>query len=495
MTIDQSPQIRKGLRYVLEESHLHFSRYFFKHREGTKFIQNKHHELICKVLNEVIQGKRNRLIINIPPGYTKTELAVIFFMARGLAVNPKAKFIHTSYSDDLALLNSQMVRDIVESEPYQALWNRQIRVDTSAKKRWFTNDGGGVYAVSSGGAVTGFRAGRMEEDEFTGAFVIDDPLKPDDAYSDAARTRINNRFMNTIKSRLAIETVPIIVVMQRLHEDDLCSFLLKGGSGDVWDHLELSTPIRRDEAYPEDYTHGKPIEHDLPEGPLWEFKHNAEQLATMYEVDPYTASAQYGQRPSPIGGGLFKDNWWKYWDVLPNDIVFKRIYGDTASKTKERNDWSVFQCWAYSPTKGIFLIDQIRGKWEADELEKNFVDFWNKHKAVHTPNCKPVQLAKVEDKSSGTGLIQTIKKKTLIPIEGIPRNKDKVDRAFGTIPHIAAGHVHLPIEAEWLSDYKTEFRKFTPMMTHKHDDQIDPTMDVIEDFLVEGSTLYSEEAM
>lgn len=493
MSSDFSPAQLVAIRYILEQSHIHFERYFFKHREGTKFIESTHHKIISDTLDKVISGEIKRLVINVPPGYTKTELAVISFMARGLAINPKAKFMHLSYSDDLALLNSQVARDLVESEEYQELWPRQVRKDTSAKKRWFTKEGGGVYAVASGGPVTGFRAGRMEKG-FTGAFIVDDPMKPEDAFSEATRERINKRFTNTFKSRLALESIPMIVIMQRVHEDDPSGFLLKGGTGEKWHHLLLPTPIPEGPVsswYPAEYTHGIPIEYELPSGPLWEMKHDTDELETMYQTDVYTANAQYGQRPSPIGGGMFKDHWWQYYTVLPNDIVMKRIYGDTASKTKERNDWSVFQCWGWSPSRGIFLLDQVRGKWEAPELKQNFIDFWNKHRYTTHPSQLPVQVAKVEDKSSGTGLIQDIKKTSAIPIEGIQRNKDKVIRGFDTIPHIAAGHVHLPLEAPWLSDYKDEFRKFTPLMTHKWDDQIDPTMDAIQDFLIDAPTLYN----
>lgn len=498
MSSEFSPHELRAVRYALEQNHILFARYFFKHREGVKFIESLHHKLIGDALDEVIKGNITRLIINVPPGYTKTELAVIAFMARGLAINAQAKFMHLSYSDDLALLNSQMTKDIIESNEFQELWPREIRIDTAAKKRWFTKEGGGVYATSSGGSVTGFRAGRMEPN-FTGAFIIDDPIKPEDALSDATRTRINRRFTSTFKSRLALESnTPMILIMQRVHDNDPSAFLLKGGSGEMWHHLLLPTPIPDKpikEWYPKEFTHGIPIEYDLPAGPLWEYKHDEKELEVMYEADPYTANSQYGQRPSPLGGGMFKDNWWKYWDVLPNDIVAKRIYGDTASKTKEQHDYSVFQCWAYSPSVGILLIDQIRDKWEAPELKQAFIDFWNKHRFTDHPNQIPVQIAKVEDKSSGTGLIQDIMNSTHIPIEGIPRNKDKVERAFSTIPHIAAGHVSLPREAHFLSDYKQEFRKFTPMMTHEHDDQIDPTLDAIEDFLIFDNILYTDESL
>ena len=118
-----------------------------------------------------------------------------------------------------------------------------------------------MMAAPAGGQITGFRAGRMEPG-FTGAFVIDDPVKPDDAYSSVKRQAINNRFNNTMRSRLAVETVPMIVIMQRIHEEDLSGYLLKGGSGDYWHHLLIPTLLTEEiinRPYPKEYSHGKPI--------------------------------------------------------------------------------------------------------------------------------------------------------------------------------------------------------------------------------------------
>lgn len=228
--------------------------------------------------------------------------------------------------------------------------------------------------------------------------------------------------------------------------------------------------------------------------PLWLFKHTSEQLKVIENGDPYTYSSQYQQDPSPLGGGMFKDKYWKYYEVLPPDIDLIRIYGDTAQKTAERNDYSVFQCWARSTTKGIFLLDQCRGKWEAPELESKMVEFWNKHKPTQ---YKPLgaQVVKIEDKSSGSSLIQSIKKDYFIPIEGIQRNTDKVFRAMGVVKYFASGYIWLPKNAEYLHDYKEEFRKFTPLNTHKHDDQIDPTMDAVEDLIVFEDMMYNNSAL
>ncbi len=231
-------------------------------------------------------------------------------------------------------------------------------------------------------------------------------------------------------------------------------------------------------------------EYIVPDMMLWGFKHNHKQFATLQAGDPYTTSSQYQQNPSPVGGGMFKDKWWKMYDILPPDIDLMRIYADTAQKTKERNDYTVFQLWARSMSKGIFLVDQMRGKWEAPELESTMVEFWNKHKPTQ---FKPfgAQVVKVEDKSSGSSLIQSIQRDYFIPVEAIQRNTDKVLRAMGVVKYFASGYIHLPADAPWVNDYKDEFRKFTPMMTHKNDDQIDPTMDAVEDLLVFEQSLYT----
>lgn len=253
---------RRMLKYMLEQDGIQFMRYFFKHREGNKMLRNWHHYVIEYVLQAVFDQKIDRLIVNIAPGYSKTEQVVLNFIHRGLALNPRSKYIHASYSGDLAQENSSKIKEGIESPYFQELWPMKVRVDSKGKKRWFTQLGGGMMAAPAGGQITGFRAGRMEEG-FTGAFVIDDPVKPDDAYSAVKRNAINNRFNNTMRSRLAVETVPMIVIMQRIHEDDLSGYLLKGGSGDRWHHLVIPTHLTEevlDAKYPADYTHGHRID-------------------------------------------------------------------------------------------------------------------------------------------------------------------------------------------------------------------------------------------
>lgn len=281
-----------------EDDGLYYARYFFKQRTGGKMIVAPHHKVIQKTLDHVIDGEIQRLIINVPPGYTKTELATINMMGRGLALNCRARFMHLSYSHNLALLNSSTARGMIKSQAYQSMWPMALRDDADSKAMWWTEHGGGVYASSAAGQVTGFRAGHMEPG-WQGALIIDDPVKPDDAYSEIVRDGVNNRFNETIKSRLAIETTPMIVIMQRIHYHDLSGYLLRGGSGEKWHHLNLPVIIDNSRSYEETYpenTHAIPIDHGLPDGWLWPFKHNESHRVSLFS-HRRTAEAQYMQNP------------------------------------------------------------------------------------------------------------------------------------------------------------------------------------------------------
>ncbi len=356
----------------------------------------------------------------------------------------------------------------------------------SAKGLWENEFGGGVRAAASGKAITGFRAGVMGLPGFTGAIIADDLLKPDDAHSEAKRKRVNERIGETLFNRLAHEDVPIIIIMQRLHEDDVTGFLLSGGSQYKWHHLELPALVGDPDIgpYPEEWTHGIPILHDLADGPLWEYKNSESQILQRKEANPYVYAAQDNQRPNKKGGVLFKTEDWQYWETLP-PLKLRFIFADTAFKEKEKNDFSVLQCLGLSRDGlRIYLIDQLRGKWDSVNLKKNFIAFASKH---NKPSKTYGRLARayVEDKASGTGLIQDVGKTTNIPIKGIARkpSEGKVFRAVVSLPYFNNKQVWIPAVAPWLADYIKEFAKFSPEMTHAHDDQVDPTVDAVTELL------------
>lgn len=489
-------QRRRFNRYKLSKQGLAFNRFFFNKRDGGRFFVSGHHQIINDCLNKVEQGDIKRLIINIPPGYTKTEMSVVNWIPRIMAKYPRAKFLHASYSGSLAEENSMKVKDTIRLEEYQELWPKvRINPNMSANKKWYNTSGGGMIAVPAGGQVTGFRAGRME-DGFTGALVVDDPIKPMDALSDAKRKHVNDNYINTLASRLATEDVPIIIIMQRVHMEDLCGFLLKGGSGEYWHHLCLPVLIEDDgvENYPAEYTHGIPIKHCLPKGPLWERKHNLEQIEVLKKA-PFKFDSQYMQNPASPGSQIFHDEWWGYYDEIP-DLRAVYIYADTASKTKTHNDYSVFLVVGLTKDGRLAILDVVRGKWEAPELLREAEAIWNKFwKDPYDgiPRCRKI---KIEDKSSGTGLIQQLRRTLGRKVHGIPRERDKYSRAIAAQPEICEGKVLLPsgptqcTTATWVSDFKKEFREFRGDMSHAHDDQCDPTFDAVEDLLINGVSFY-----
>ena len=191
-------------------------------------------------------------------------------------------------------------------------------------------------------------------------------------------------------------------------------------------------------------------------------------------TSPYVFAGQYMQRPAPLGGGIFKDEWWRFFDAMP-PLKHRSIYADTAQKTKEQNDYSVLQCWGVTQDNQMVMLDMARGKWEAPELETMARAFWAKHLGV--PNKGPLRAFKVEDKVSGTGLIQKLKREG-IPIVPIQRNVDKVTRAFDAAPYIQSGNVYLMRSTPHLADFLAESAVFP---NGSHDDMIDATMSAISD--------------
>jgi predicted phage terminase large subunit-like protein len=362
----------------------------------------------------------------------------------------------------------------LRSDVFQRHWGLRLKDDSKSKKKWATLEGGGIYATSAGGAVTGFGAGATVPDFdpdgrplFGGAVIIDDPLKPEDAFSEPIRSRVNRRFHSTILSRLNSRDTPIVLIMQRLHEQDMSGYLL-AQEGEHWRHLNL------------------PALNEDSEEPLWPYRHTADELRQIEQGDPYAFAAQYQQHPAPLGGSVFKDAWWQFYDHPPANLMWRAIYADTAQKTGEANDYSVFQCWDVCADGKAWLLDLCRGKWEAPELEVQARAFWNKHKAIDPKHPVPLRKFAVEDKVSGTGLLQKLGREGL-PIEGIQRSRDKLTRAMDVTGYVAAGHVFLPSNAPWLSDYLVELGQFPQ---GRNDDQVDPTLDALNDMLGGQGSLY-----
>ena len=438
-----------------------FTKTIFRARKGADLKENWHQKKICEALEKVVIGESTRLIINIPPRAGKTEIAVINFIAWCMGVFPDSEFIHASYSKRLASANAYSVRSIMMHEKYIEIFpHTSIASDSRAKDEFRTKQGGIVYATGSDGTITGYGAGKMR-DTFGGAIIIDDPHKAGESSSDTMRENVIDWFTTTMESRKNSTNTPIILIMQRLHENDLSGYLLGGGNGEHWDNVIIPAL-------------------DEDEKSFWPDQFHIANLYRLMASNSYVFAGQYMQNPAPVGGGIFKDEWWQYYGALPM-LSYRMIYADTALKTKEQNDYSVLQCWGKGKDGKIYLIDMVRGKWESPELLTTATAFWNKHKPRDN-RIGTLRKMKIEDKASGTGLIQQMSRSG-IPVEGIPRAIDKITRALDAAPQVQAGNVCLPAEASYLSDMLREASLF-PNATH--DDTIDPLMDAINDMLIDS---------
>lgn len=447
----------------METSLLAFTEHFFRARYGSEFIINHHHQKIAAALEAVERGEIKNLLINMPPRYGKTELAVINWMARCVARNPAAKFIHLSYSSDLALDNSTKVRELVKSEEFQQYWPVTIKPDSDSKQKWYTAQGGGMYATMAGGAIIGFGAGAVTPSGlFDGAIVIDDPLKADDARSDVERGKVNERLLTTIQSRRnSPENTPIIIIMQRLHEDDMSGFVLAGKLGESFHHLCL------------------PACNEDTQEPLWPHMHSYERLMQLKAADPYIFAGQYQQHPVPHGGGMIKTAWFRRYAHQPAQPTRIVQSWDTANKAGELNDYSV--CTTWMEYGGVYyLVDLYRERLEYPDLKRMVVSLkakWNPHAVL------------IEDKASGQQLIQDLRRDGGMPILAIEPEKDKETRASACSAMIEAGMVHLPESASWLADFETEIMHFP---NSKHKDQVDSVTQFLNWMRTRGGSAFQQ---
>jgi len=270
----------------------------------------------------------------------------------------------------------------------------------------------------------------------------DDPLKPADAGSSVEIEKVNNWMTGVAESRLSYpKRTPFIIIMQRIHERDLCGYIKGGNTGLNFEELIL--PIFDEE---------RPKKHQI----LWEEMHSQTQIDAL-KKDPYTFASQYMQNPRPDGGGIFKSEYWIRYDMLP-EIEYKIIAVDIAVTEKTQSDWTVAQCWGKSLNKA-YLIDQIRFK--AEDPSQNIADFYHKH--------RPRTLF-VEKNAYGAGVISNLKNNFSIPVQAVWQSKDKITRAKDIISYCVSGFVHIPKQAEWLSDFIIELETFP---NAQHDDQCD----------------------
>ena len=420
---------------------------------------------ICRHLEAVTEGTINRLLMNVPPGSMKSLLTGVIWPAwewgpRGM---PHMRYVGTAHEEQLAIRDSRRCRDLIKSDWYQELWPIELLADLDGKRE-FGNTGKGIRQARSFTSMTGVRGDRI---------ILDDPISADSANSTAKLEAARIAFTETLPTRINNEKSAIVVIMQRLHEKDVSGVILEMGLP----YVHLCIPMRFDPAHRCTTSIGWTDPRTKTGELMFPERFAEAQVAELERtLGSYGSAGQLQQRPAPRGGGIIRLEWFQYWRNLPQ-LEFRVITVDTAQKTAEANDYSVLQCWARSTVGHAIMIDQIRGKWEAPELLVQARSFWIKHINSPIPIHQKATLRGmyVEDKVSGTGLIQTLRREG-VPVLPLQRHKDKISRGHDASPFIESGNVLLPEDAPWLSDFLAEVESF-PSGTH--DDQIDPMLDAI----------------
>lgn len=418
--------------------------------------------------HELIEGKRPKYVIEAPPQHGKS-IQIVDFLSWLAGKNPELRSIYTSFSERLGVRANLRMQRILDSDKYKKCFTKTTLSGPGAPKNAqsslrnheileYVGQEGYFRNTTVRGAITG---------EGLDLGVIDDPLKGrEQAGSKTVRDSVWDWFTDDFFTRFS-EDAGLLTILTRWHVDDPVGRLLEiDKTVKVFKYPAIAV---KDE---ELRKKGEPL---FPEHKSLEFLLERKKLMSSANF-----SALYQQNPVVEGGEIIQSAWFKRYTVLPK-IEWRKIYVDTAQKTQESNDYSVFECWGKGADGRAYLIDLIRGKWEAPDLRKKAVDFWNKHKAL--ADAGPLRKMVVEDKASGTGLVQDLRRSTnpLIPVEPKQRNKDKYTEVSDALPYIESGYVYIPEDAPWVSDFTQECDEFTADDTHAHDDQIDPMCDAIDD--------------
>jgi predicted phage terminase large subunit-like protein len=422
--------------------------------QSETFQPNWHIEAMAYALQRVARGEIKRLIITQPPRSLKSLLSSVTFPAFMLGQDPTCCIICVSYSESLARKHANESRALMRSDLYRRLFcGTRISSAKDTELEVATTARGFRLATSVGGTLTG-RGGSL--------VIIDDPLKPQDAHSEGAREALKQWYSNTLLTRLDSKTEDaLIVVMQRLHVDDLVGHLLEQ---EGWTHLclpaiaETETRIHLGQ----DRVHLRRVGDVLhPERePLSILE---EQRLSMGCID---FSAQYQQEPVPAGGNLVRWSWFQFYKDppgwQPGDKVI--VSWDTAMSGKNLSDYSA--C-VVLQVRGetVYVLDVVRERLDYPDLRSRVIDLHRQWS--HRANSYALL---IENKGSGMSLIQDLRRRERIYAVAVEPVGDKIMRMNAQTARIEAGSVHLPIRAAWLDAFRSEILAFP---AGRYDDQVD----------------------
>lgn len=440
----------------------------FAHHVYENFIEGKHHRIISKKLELVAQGKLKRLIINMPPRHSKSELASYLMPAWFLGRNPRLKIIQATMNTELATRFGRKVRDLIDDPYYQEVFpETDLKPDSQAAGRWETSKGGEYFAAGVGAAMTGRGADLL---------IIDDPHSEQDALSSTAYDHAYEWYTSGPRQRLQPGGA-IIIVQTRWSKKDLTGRLLneqaKDTMADQWDVIEFPAI--------------------LPSGnPLWpEFWDKDELLGVKASLSPTKWNAQWQQNPTSEEVALIKRDWWRTWekeDIPPVSYILQSF--DTAFSKRETSDYTAITTWGvFDPeedgTEHIILLDAKKGRFNFPELKGEAMeqyDYWEPDMVL------------IEAKASGMPLADELLRINIPVTTYSPGRRkrgggvDKTTRMHMVAPIFEAGRVWAP-DKKFAEDVIEECAAFP---NGEHDDLCDSmTMALIR--FREGSLVVLEQ--
>jgi predicted phage terminase large subunit-like protein len=451
---------QKKYAYLLRRDFVSFiERSFYELNPQTDFILGPHIELMAGKLEACRLGRIRRLIINLPPRGLKSHCTSIAFVAWLLGHNPSAHIICASYGQELADKLARDCRSVMQTAWYQRLFQTRL-AGKQAVHDFETTAQGSRMATSVGGTLTGRGADFI---------LLDDPLKPDEALSEPRRTAVNEWYQNTLLSRLNDKAKGcIIIIMQRLHQDDLVGHVLEQ---EPWEVLSFPAIAEKDESSVIESIFGeRPFIRKTGE-PLHAARESLETYGKIRSsIGEYNFTSQYQQNPTPPGGAMVKTDWLRFYEPSEQPTKFSQIVQswDTANKSTELSDYSVGTTWGVLYQK-YYLLDVFRQKLNYPDLKR----------AIFAQAAKfGAKNIVIEDKASGTQLIQELSAACMyVNAYKPPPGTDKIMRLHSQTAAFENGLVFLPRSAPWLPDYIHELISFPGT---RYDDQVDSTTQFLD---------------
>lgn len=415
---------------------------------GTEFVNSWHIGLMCEHWQAWYEGELDRLVINIPPGCSKSILACVFLPTWIWIRNPGYRMVFASFDIDLTMRDAKSAMRLIQDPWFQKRWGDVFAIPKDPPIRDINTDKGGWRKATSlpDGKLTGFHPDMT---------LIDDPSKPADANKHALE-RVIDWYSNTLGSRGRDQKhVKRAVIMQRVHEMDLSGYLVEEKG---YTHLRL--PMRYEESSPCSTSVGK--DPRTKNGELLCPERFDEETYQRMEKDMgvLTAATQYQQRPVAEGGGIFKEDWFRYYKQLPSRFDQMLMSWDCAFKGDSSSDPVVGQVWGRSGDN-YYLVDQVRGNMSFTETLAGI--------RRQASQYKHVVEKLIEDKANGSAVIDTLSKELsrIIPVK--PEG-GKESRANAITHLFEKGQVYFPEGARWLPELIHELTTFP---RGRHDDQVD----------------------